>query len=89
MNFTAANEKQTPYESVQTNAVAKKTLLYNGGELTPGIWVRLIAGSDATIYDNETFLLVTDQTDKKGNRLVVNTTNGSTAWASPKSIWST
>lgn len=67
----------------------RSSCYYNGASLKPGVWVRLIASGTGEVVDGDVNLLVTDQVDKKGNRLLVNTTNGGTLWARPTSIWST
>lgn len=75
MNPATTSRRRSPY--------------LNGADLQVGRFYRLISGGDGAIYDSETFLLATDQTDKRGNRLVVNTADGSTVYASATSVWST
>lgn len=60
----------------------------NGSGLNTGRSYRCISTGDGTIVNNGAVYLATDSFDKKGNRLLVNTSNGSTAYASATSVWS-
>lgn len=60
----------------------------NGSDLQQGRRYRCISTGDGTIVNNETRYLVTDQYDRKENKLVVNVADGSAAYATPTSVWS-
>ena len=60
----------------------------NGANLHTGRSYRCIATGEGVIVNNGDRYMATDQFDKKGNRLMVNTANGATAYASATSVWS-
>lgn len=56
--------------------------------LKPGQRVKLLMGSDAVqASDSRKAYLVTDQTDKKGNPLLVDMSTGAAAIASPSAVF--
>lgn len=61
-----------------------------GKDLAAGERVRLVAGVNgvANVEESTRTLLVTDQKDRKGNPLLVNTATGAGAYASSTSVWS-
>ncbi|AHB12160.1 hypothetical protein Prado_12 [Xylella phage Prado] len=65
-----------------------RTAFVAGRDLKVGYNYRCIATGDGTVVDGDTYLLVTNVNDKKGNRQLVNTSNGEVAFATPGSIWS-
>lgn len=60
----------------------------NGSDLQTGRRYRCIATGDGAIVNNESRFLVTDVTDRKENKLVVNVADGAAAYATPTSVWS-
>lgn len=66
---------------------SSRTAYKAGRDLQPGNYVRLIADGGGNVVDGETYLLATDQVDRKGNRLLVNTGTGVGVYATPSSIW--
>ena len=63
--------------------------LIQGANLKRGLRVSLIPGLDgiASVGKRAEQYIVTDQTDKKGNILVVNLRTGTTSPVSPLSVW--
>lgn len=49
---------------------------------------RPISSGAGEVLDDDTYLLVTNVDDKKGNRQLVNTMTGEVSFATPGSIWS-
>lgn len=68
---------------------SQRTRFTAGRDLKPGAYVRPISSGAGEVIDSEDFLLVTDQKDRKGNVLLVNTSSGAGVYALPSSIWST
>lgn len=60
-----------------------------GKDLGTGDRVSLLSSTNgiATHEQMQTNYLVTDQRDKKGNAILVNTDDGTTVAASPLSVW--
>lgn len=63
--------------------------LIQGANLKSGLRVSLISGLDgiASVGKRAEQYIVTDQTDKKGNVLVVNLRTGTASPVSPLSVW--
>lgn len=59
-----------------------------GRDLKVGFNYRAISSGAGEVIDGDTYLLVTNVTDKKGNRQLVNTSTGEVSFATPGSIWS-
>ena len=60
----------------------------NGASLQQGRSYRCISTGEGVIVDNNVRYLATDSFDKKGNRMLVSTADGSVAYASSTSVWS-
>lgn len=69
-------------------APTTRTVFTAGRDLKVGSYYRPISSGDGVVIDSETFLLVTNVDDKRGNRQLVNTSTGEVTFASPGSIWS-
>ncbi|UUR56211.1 hypothetical protein pXoo2106_12 [Xanthomonas phage pXoo2106] len=65
-----------------------RTQFTAGRDLKPGIGYRAISTGAGEVVDSDQYLLVTNVTDKKGNRQLVNTSTGEVSFATPGSIWS-
>lgn len=65
-----------------------RTQFTAGRDLKVGRHYRAISSGAGEVLDSETYLLVTNVDDKKGNRQLVNTSTGEVSFATPGSIWS-
>lgn len=74
--------------SVLAVPASSRTSFTAGRDLKPGQYVRCIASGDGEVIDAEGYLLATDQVNKKGQRLMVETSTGVGIYATPTSIWS-
>lgn len=73
---------------MNATAAYSSTAFVAGRDLKVGYNYRCIATGDGTVVDGDIYLLVTNVNDKKGNRQLVNISNGEVAFATPGSIWS-
>jgi hypothetical protein len=65
-----------------------RTQFTAGRDLKVGLSYRPISSGAGEVIDGDTYLLVTNVDDKKGNRQLVHTSTGEVSFATPGSIWS-